>query len=284
MSAAKWAPFSTFPSNAARATAGLSAVLLLAGSLPQALRADSKRLTEDQRIELLRGLSAEYATIKAVLPKSKKPLEFNSDGTWDQAKWSQIEKEAGPAGKIGDLIQVTNVSVEKERIVLELNGGMRSKTRWYDHVQVGMGTSTAPISRPDQNVAREGTVIAVVFGGPIGEVNAADIKKMLQPVLDFERKSVTENYIENLPEPIKEAIHAKKAVEGMDHDQVLLALGRPLRKSRENKGGTDYEDWIYGEPPGRVTFVTFSGAKVVRVKETYAGLGGSIAQGTDIQP
>jgi hypothetical protein len=37
------------------------------------------------------------------------------------------------------------------------------------------------------------------------------------------------------------------------------------------------EDWIFGTPPGRIVFVTFEGDKVVRVKETYAGLGGEVA-------
>jgi hypothetical protein len=69
----------------------------------------------------------------------------------------------------------------------------------------------------------------------------------------------------------------------MDRDQVLLALGKPVRKSRESKDGVDFEDWIYGTPPGRVTFVTFSGQKVVKIKDTYAGLGGSIAE-TPKQP
>jgi len=68
---------------------------------------------------------------------------------------------------------------------------------------------------------------------------------------------------------------AKKAIEGMDHDQVLLAMGRPVRKTRETKDGVDLEDWIYGMPPGKITFVTFQGNKVVKVKDTYAGLGGT---------
>ena len=33
------------------------------------------------------------------------------------------------------------------------------------------------------------------------------------------------------------------------------------------------EDWVYGTPPGRITFVTFNGDKVIQVKESYAGLG-----------
>jgi len=86
-----------------------------------------------------------------------------------------------------------------------------------------------------------------------------------------------------LPEPIKVAVKSKKVIEGVNHDQVLLAVGKPVRKSRETKEGADSEDWIYGEPPGRMTFVTFAGDKVVKVKETYAGLGGSVAE-TPQQP
>ena len=65
------------------------------------LRADSKKLTEDQRIEILRGLSSEYAKIKVLLPKSKKALEISSDGTWDHDVWNAAFKELGPAGRVG---------------------------------------------------------------------------------------------------------------------------------------------------------------------------------------
>ncbi len=104
------------------------------------------------------------------------------------------------------------------------------------------------------------------------------MKKLLAPILDFEKHSATEHYIETLPAPIKQAITDKKAIEGMDRDQVLLAMGTPRRKVRESKDGVDTEDWIYGEPPGKITFVTFTGAKVTRVKEAYAGLGGSTVE------
>jgi hypothetical protein len=246
------------------------------------LHADSKKLTEDQRIEILRGLSSEYAKIKVVIPRSKKALEFSNDGTWDHDVWNAAFKEFGPAGRVGDLIQVTHLVIDKDRIILELNGGMKSGKRFLDHVQIGMGNSTSPVTGSATN-APGGTTVALTFGGPIGETTSADIKKMLLPVLDFEKSTVTENYVDTLPEPIKEAVKAKKAIEGMNRDQVILAVGRPVRKTRESKEGTDYEDWIYGEPPGRVTFVTFTGDKVVKVKETYAGLGGSVAE-TPQQP
>jgi hypothetical protein len=259
------------------------ALVLILSTASVRLRADSKKLTEDQRIEILRGLSAEYAKIKVPLPRSKSPLEVTTNGTRDEAKWAAAAKASGPAGRVGDLIQVTHVEIDKDRIVLDLNGGMSGgKRRFLDHVQIGMGTQTSPINGPATN-APGGTSVALVFDGPIGEVTSAEVKKMLQPILDFEKETVTANYVETLPEPIKEAVKAKKVIEGMNHDQVLLAVGKPVRKSRETKEGTDYEDWIYGEPPGRVTFVTFTGDKVVKVKETYAGLGGSVAE-TPQQP
>ena len=53
-----------------------------------------------------------------------------------------------------------------------------------------------------------------------------------------------------------------------------MALGRPLRKTRETKDDVEQETWRFGQPPGRVTFVTFAGPKLMRVRDTYAGMGG----------
>ena len=60
----------------------------------------------------------------------------------------------------------------------------------------------------------------------------------------------------------------KRAEVGMDHDMVTAAMGRPERKVRERDAdGNDTEEWIYGTPPEKTTFVTFVGDKVVRVTE-----------------
>jgi hypothetical protein len=242
------------------------------------LRADEKKSAVDQRIELMRGLTAEYATVKSPLPRSRKPLDFDQSGVWDKAQWDKAGKELGPAARVGDLVQVTGIDIQKDTVVLIINNGMKGKSNWKDHVQVGIGGGTVPITQNGNSSAPSGTSIAVRFKGSLGEVTSSDIKKMLTPVLDFDKHSATENYVDTLPPEIKQAIQEKRPIEGMDRDQVLLALGRPLRKTRESKDGVDFEDWLYGEPPGRVMFVTFSGPKVVKVKETYAGLGGTIAE------
>jgi hypothetical protein len=70
----------------------------------------------------------------------------------------------------------------------------------------------------------------------------------------------------------------------MDRDQVLMSMGKPRSKSRETKDGAELEDWIYGQAPGKITFVTFDGPKVVKIREAYAGLGGSTAPKLPAQP
>ena len=64
------------------------------------LAAADGKLTDEQRIELLRGLHAEYATVKAPLPRSKKPLAFPAKGQYDKSAWQEAEREMGPAAKI----------------------------------------------------------------------------------------------------------------------------------------------------------------------------------------
>ncbi len=242
-----------------------------------------EKLTEGERIELIRGLSFEYATVKDFLPRSKKPLEFNADGTWDKNHWAAAGREMGPAARVGDLVQITKVLLENDRIVFEINGGLKSGKHWYDHVEVGMGQGTSPVhntaNEPSQNM---GTNLVVLFHKPLESLQSSEVKDLLRPVLDFDKKTATKLYSESLPPEVKKAIAEKRAEQGMDRDQVLLALGRPNRKLREQKDGDEIEDWIYGTPPGRILFVTFNGNKVMKVKETYAGLGAEAAKPIEV--
>jgi hypothetical protein len=242
-------------------------------SLLPSLSVAADKLSFDDRVELTRGLMAEYGTVKILLPRSKKDLEFNSDGTWDKKKWQEIARESGPAARTGDLVQITKVSIQSDRIVLEINGGFKGGRKWYQGVQIGVnGGAPVPVSTNDSN-APGGTTIAILFHKPLEPIKSAAVKKMLAPVVDFEKHSVTEIYADTLPPEMQKAIKEKRATEGMNHEQVVLALGRPVYKSRETKDGMELEDWVYGKPPGKITFVTFNGDKVIKVKEAYAGLG-----------
>jgi hypothetical protein len=234
------------------------------------------KLTMDERIELTRGLTAEYATVKTLLPRSKKPLLFESTGAYDKAAWAAAGRQMGPAARVGDLVQITKVTIEEDKLLLEINHGTKGGRRWYDGVQGGMGTTTTPINVGDSN-APSGTSIVILFHKSLSGTKVAEIKKMLLPVMDFEKHSATEIYSENLAPEVKKAIQDKRVLEGMDRDQVIMALGRPNHKSREVQEGMELEYWVFGDPPGRIIFVTFNGNKVVRVKEQYAGLGTEVA-------
>ena len=255
-------------------------VAFLAVAVPAVtLHGDTKKLSQDQRVELLRGLSSEYATAKIILPNSRKALPFEENGTWDKKKWEDAVRKDGPAARAGDMVQITKVDVDDDAITLQLNNGLKTKGSWRDKVQISMGGMTPTQSNPQapSNQPHSGTAIVIRFKDSIGDITSAQLKKLLAPVLDFDKHSASESYIDTLPPETQQAIKEKKAIEGMDQESVIMALGRPLRKTRETKDDVEQETWQFGEPPGRVTFVTFAGTKVIRVRDTYAQMGGSVA-------
>lgn len=248
-------------------------MLLLVGT-PK-LKAD--KLSVDERLEIERGLTAEFATARVQLPRSKKALIFHSNGKFDRDAWDDDARMNGTAARLGDEIQITRVIIEQKKILLQINGGTKSG-HWYDHVQVGMNGGMSPVSQNQSPGAANGSNIALVFPGTVPALKAADIRQMLSPIFDFEKHSAAEQYVDKLPEPIKKAIKQQKAIEGMDRDQVMLALGKPQNKSRETTpDGDSIEEWVYGQPPGKVTFVKFDEGKVVNVEESYANVGGATA-------
>lgn len=249
------------------------AIIALLSSTPSFCNA-AEKLTFQDRVELMRGLMAEYAKAKVLVPRAKKPLEFDAKGAWDKLAWAQVAQQNGPAARLGDVIQITKVDIEADRVVLQLNGGFNGGRHWYSGAQVvGTMGNTVPLDQSTDSNAPGGTTIAILFHKPLEPIKAAEIKKMLAPVLDFDKHSATEIYAETLTPVVQAAIKEKRAREGMTRDQVVMALGRPVHKSRETTDGVELEDWVYGLPPGRITFVTFRGDKVVKVKEEYAGLG-----------
>jgi hypothetical protein len=187
-------------------------------TLAPALGAADK-LTWQDRVELARGLDFEYANVKVLLPRSRKPLEFNADGSWDKNAWAAVAKTAGPAAREGDLVQVTRVTIAADRLVLDINGGFEGGRHWYRNVQIGGGTSSTPTMKPiangDSN-AKSGTYLVLLFHKPLEPMKAAEVKKILAPVLDFEKHSASEIYSETLT-PCRAGGHQGKARAGR-HD------------------------------------------------------------------
>ena len=272
-----------------RASLGWSiGAAILVGSLTDSAAAREYKYSQEERIILTRDLTAEFATAKITVPRAKKPLPVDAEtGKTDLEQWSEAHDKFGPAALMGDIVQITKIEFESKRIVFDLNGGFQGGRKWYERIQVGGGMGgggqMTPIAQGRTSGQAAGTRLSLEFPTGVPELDAQRIKELLTPVIDFEKHSATEQYVESLPEPVQAAIKENRAIEEMDLDAVLLSMGKPVRKIRETKDGVEYEDWIYGEPPGKVTFVTFRGKTVVKVRESYGSLGGTVAPPLPVQ-
>jgi hypothetical protein len=232
-------------------------------------------LTEQSKLQLLRYVDGEFAKVLTPLPGGKAGYHFKAGAAVDQDSLRKALMYGGAALNVGDQVQITKVEFHDRDIQLDINNGPKGKTSWRDrvHIEGGLGlpVSTSTTTTPEDVPVipqKTGATIYLDFDRPVPEMTGDQLKAYLSRVLDFSKRSAAVQYAESLPPKMREAIAAKRAEVGMDHDEVTAALGRPERKVRERDAdGNDTEDWIYGKPPAKTIFVTFQGDKVVRVTE-----------------
>lgn len=123
----------------------------------------------------------------------------------------------------------------------------------------------------EKGAANPGCTLALVFPKYVPEMTTADVKKLLEPVIDFSVKSPTQAYIDTLPPKLKSSIENHEVLVGMSKEMVIDAVGRPPKRIRESADNVDYEEWMYGEPPGDVQFIRFVNEEVVRVEHSQVG-------------
>jgi hypothetical protein len=230
--------------------------------------ANGKRLDSEGRIALIRGLASEIAVAKVPLPRGPHGIYLDSHGRLDEAEARREALANGTAISPGMPIDITKIAFKPKAVVFEINHGGKKRKKWYQHIEIGMGTATQPIAPQDPNaVFAYGSWITVKFPDGVPDLTVDQMKQILSGALDFSRKAPTALYSPSLPPQFKEAIKNHQVLVGMDRDAVLSAKGPPDRKVRtEEPDGGEKEDWIYGLPP-HVLFVTFEGDTVVRVKQ-----------------
>jgi hypothetical protein len=258
-----------------RASGLILVLFALAGSL--AANQKPAKIDDYGRALLIRELVAERGTSTLLIPRSNNALDIALDGGYDADQWQAAMLKNGPAARKGDLVEITKLEFKGKRLVLELNHGIKGGRRWWHRVEVSSGGSRGGhLGANEQVYAPGGTKLALVFDSDVPPITSDEVKEKLKPFLEFTDLSVTELYIESLPQEYQDAIKQERAMEGMDRDMVLLARGRPDNKYRDFKDGVETEDWIYGMPPGNITFVTFEDGKVIRIRDSYAHVGGEI--------
>jgi hypothetical protein len=233
--------------------------------------ADSKPsspLTEQHRVELIRTFNSDLVFIRTQFPMGKVGLTIK-DGkiSPDGQKLNELLAIWGPSVKPGDRAMITRFDLKNDRMHFEINGGPVKKTKWYQHVQVGVnGAGGTPGGTPDPINNPRGSYVDVVFDHHVPDLSVEQVKQILWPVFDFDSKSPVEAYLESVPPKVKEAIKNHQVLVGMNREMVIYSKGRPPKKIREKDGETEYEDWIYGEPPQDVDFIRVVGDQVIRVE------------------
>lgn len=217
---------------------------------------------------VIRSLTAEFVFARRPIPGGEKGGLLIKDGKVlpEGQDLDVVLTKFGPAVKPGDRAQITSVEVKGKSILFVINGGPKKKSKWYQHVQVGMGGMTSP-QTSDQPLNPKGTSVELAFDKFVPEMTGDQIRELLSPVLDFHAKSGVEAYLETVPPQVKAAIKNHQVLVGMNREMVGYAKGKPDQKIRETDPAWGaYEEWIYGQPPQEVEFVRFVGDEVARLE------------------
>ena len=227
----------------------------------------SKPMSGQVRMMVIRSLTAEFVFARRPLPGGEKGLIIKDGKVLPEGQdLDTLLAKFGPAVKPGERAQITSVDIKGKSIFFVINGGAKKKSKWYQHVQVGMGGMTSP-QTSDQPLNPKGTSVELAFDKFVPEITGDQIRELLSPVLDFHAMSAVEAYLETVPPQVKEAIKNHQVLVGMNREMVGYAKGKPEQRIRETDPvWGSYEEWIYGQPPQEVQFVRFVGDQVARLE------------------
>jgi hypothetical protein len=224
------------------------------------------------RQELIRVLEAEQGFAMRPFPRGHKGLTLVANGKLNPAgeDYLSMVTAQGLCAKPGDRLVLSDVKIEHNKIIFDLNGGPDLKHRFLRHIQLGAGNATAPVAQGNDQEAT-GARLTLEFKGHIPEVTGAQVKLLLAPLISFDVKTPIEAFTDTLPPKLKEAILTHHVMVGMSTDMVLFAKGPPQTKTREMEGQMPFEEWIYGRPPKDIEFVRINGNRVIRVEVAKMG-------------
>lgn len=235
--------------------------------------ASTPPMSKQTRYEIIRDFMTQLVYARAQFPMGTKGLMLKGGVITPSGQdLQQLIALWGPSIKPGDPAHISYVRINDNYIHFDLNGGAVRRKKWYQRIEVsGASGASVPLSRDQQTDNPHGSYLDVYFEKYVPEMSPAQLRALLYPVLDFNAHNKEEAYLDTVPPKVKEAIKAHHVLVGMNTEMVIHARGKPPKKVREKEGDTDYEEWIYGEPPADVDFVRIVGDEVVRVETMKIG-------------
>ena len=240
---------------------------------------NASTLSESSKLTLIRYVSGEFAKARKAIPGGKDGFIIYVDKPLNLEYLDRAVANHGAAINTGDNVQISNLEFRDNSIIVDLNGGGRPKKHWRDRIQIGLGGEPIPTTTQQDPQQQEqgpagmqpgmGGTIYIDFPKHVPELTPDQLKQILEPFLDFNKtRSASVHWVETLPTATQKAITERRAIVGMDRDEVIAAMGKPDRKVRErDTDGNDTEDWIYGHPPDKTIFVKFTSEKVTAIKQ-----------------
>jgi hypothetical protein len=229
------------------------------------------------RLMLIREMQSEQGFAMRPFPRGHKGLTLEANGKLTPAgePYLNMVVNEGLSTKPGGRLVITNIRIDRDRIVFDLNDGPDAKHRFLRHVQIGMGPEMGdPDIDPtlaNQEGDPTGSRLTLVFHDHVPELTGQQVKALLAPLISFDVKTPIQAFTDTLPPELKKAILDHHVLVGMSTDMVLYAKGRPNTKSREMDGQMPFEEWIYGTPPEEVDFVRINGNRVIRLEVAKDG-------------
>jgi hypothetical protein len=230
-------------------------------------------LNTKSKLELIRVLQSEQGFAMRPFPRGHKGLTLVANGKLEPAgeDYLNMVTTDGLSAKPGDRLVLTDVKIEHNRIVFQLNGGPDLKHRFLRHIEIGSGPMMSPVVQDSNDNGPMGARLTLEFKGGIPNVTGTEVKALLAPLISFDVKTPVQAFTDTLPPMLKNAILDHHVLVGMTTDMVLFAKGEPDNKMREIEGQMPFEEWIYGKPPKDVEFVRINGNRVIRVEIAKIG-------------
>jgi len=240
---------------------------------PTEVPLSSNKLTNKNRQELIRVLQAEQGFAMRPLPRGHHGLVLQANGPLEPAGQEYLDtiSTQGMSVKPGDRIVLSNVKIEHDRILFDINGGPDHKHRFLRHVSIGANPSYTNPVVADEGQEPTGSRITLVFKNDLPAMTGTQVKALLAPLLDFGLKTPTQAYADTLPDVLRDAIKEHRVLVGMTIQMVISAKGEPTSKVREVEAKPPFEEWIYGEAPKDVEFIRVVGDRVTRVEVARVG-------------
>jgi hypothetical protein len=234
---------------------------------------NAPHMSKQTRIEIIRDFETQLVYARAVFPMGTKGIKLRNGVTYPNGiDLQQALALYGPSVRPGDPSHISFVQIKSDHIHFEINGGPIRRNKWYNHIEVsGTGGTPVQVAPNEAPPNPHGTYLDIYFDKYVPEMTAQQLRDILIPVLDFNAHNKEEAYLNTVPPKVKAAIQAHHVLVGMNTEMVLHAMGKAPKKVRERDGETEYEEWIYGEPPQDVDFVRIVGDEVVRVETMRVG-------------